>query len=75
MTVSGKAVGNMLASMGFNHTQRTKEEYILWLDSETRQRCHQLMKTHGTPYLEDTALKLNSKDCPECKELATAAGS
>jgi hypothetical protein len=44
-SVTDKRVGGMVASMGFRSTQRTKNGWILWLDSSTRRRCHQSTAT------------------------------
>ena len=64
LQVTEKAVGRMLASLGFRRTQRTNVGWVLWLDSITLHRCHQLEKTHGTntfrmrnlPFVQPTAL-------------------
>ena len=61
----------MLSSMGFRTTQRTNSGWILWLDSSTRERCHQLLKTHGKRYIQDWDFAQHSSTCPLCKALAT----
>ena len=75
LSVSDKAVGRMLSSMGFRSTQRTKTGWILWLDSDTRERCHQLLKTHGNTYIQDWDFAQHSTTCPLCKALATPGGT
>lgn len=75
LSVTDKAVGRMLSSMGFRSTQRTKIGWILWLDSSTLARCHQLLKTHGNRYIEDSDSAQHSTTCPSCKAFATPAGT
>jgi hypothetical protein len=75
LSVSDKAVGGMVSSMGFRSTQRTNYGWILWLDSDTRERCHQLLKTHGNRYIQDWDFAQHSTTCPLCKELAAPAGT
>jgi hypothetical protein len=73
--ITDKGVGRMLASMGFRSTQRTKIGWILWLDSSTLARCHQLMKTHGNRYVQDWDFAQHSIACPHCKALAAHSGT
>jgi hypothetical protein len=75
LTVTDKGVGRMLSSMGFRSTQRTKTGWILWLDSATRERCHQLLKTHGNRYVPDWDFALHSATCPSCKAFAAPSGT
>jgi hypothetical protein len=75
LSVTDKGVGRMLSSMGFRSTQRTKIGWILWLDSSTLARCHQLLKTHGNRYIQDWDFAQHSSTCPSCKEFATPAGT
>jgi hypothetical protein len=70
LTVTDKGVGRMLASLGFRSTQRTKNGWILWLDSSTLERCHQLMQTYGNRYVQDCDFVQHSTTCPSCKALA-----
>jgi hypothetical protein len=66
-SLTERAVGSMVTSLGFPNKQRTNQGWILWLDSLTRDRCHQLMKTHGNRYVRSTDLLEYSKDCPACQ--------
>ncbi len=75
LSVSDKAVGVMVSSMGFRSTQRTKTGWVLWLDSDTRERCHLLLKTHGNRYIQDWDFAQHSTTCPLCKALATPGGT
>jgi hypothetical protein len=70
LTVTDKGVGRMLASMGFRSTQRINAGWILWLDSSTLARCHQLMKSHGNRYVPDCDFAQHSTKCPSCKAFA-----
>jgi hypothetical protein len=70
LSVTDKGVGRMLASMGFRSKQRTKNGWILWLDSSTLERCHQLMKMHGNRYVPDWDLAQHSTTCSFCKACA-----
>ena len=73
LTVTDKAVGTMLSSMGFRSTHRTKVGWILWLDSATVTRCHQLMKSHDNRYVPDWDFAQHGSTCASCKEFATSA--
>jgi hypothetical protein len=73
VTVTDKGVGTMLSSMGFRSTQRTKVGWILWLDSATVTRCHQLMKSHDNRYEPDWDFAQHGSTCTLCKEFATPA--
>jgi hypothetical protein len=75
LTVTDKGVGRMLSSMGFRSTQRTKTGWILWLDSSTRERCHQLLETHGNRHVPDWDFMLHSATCPSCKAFAAPSGT
>jgi hypothetical protein len=68
--VTDKAVGRMLDSMGLRSTQRTKTGWILWLDSSTLARCHQLLKTHDNRYVPDWDFAQHSTTCSLCKAFA-----
>jgi hypothetical protein len=70
LSVTDKGVGRMLSSMGFRSTQRTKNGWILWLDSSAVARCHQLMKTFGNRYVLDWDFAKHSTKCSECKACA-----
>ena len=73
VTVIDKGVGTMLLSMGFRNTHRTKIGWILWLDSATVTRCHQLMKSHDNRYEPDWDFAQHGGTCASCKEFATSA--
>ncbi len=73
VTVTDKAVGTMLSSMGFRSTHRTKVGWILLLDSATVTRCHQLMKSHDNRYVPDWDFAQRGSTCASCKEFATSA--
>ena len=73
ITVTDKGIGTMLLSMGFRNTQRTKVGWILWLDSATVTRCHQLMKSHDNRYVPDWDFAQHGSTCASCKEFATSA--
>jgi hypothetical protein len=75
LTVTDKGVGRMVWSMGFRNAQRTKTGWILRLDSSTRERCHQLLKTHGNRYVPDWDFAQHSTTCPQCKAFAAASGT
>jgi hypothetical protein len=75
LSVTDKGVGRMLSSMGFRSTQRTKTGWILWLDSTTLARCHQLMKTHGNRYIQDWDFAQHSTTCSFCKAFAAHSGT
>jgi hypothetical protein len=70
LSVTDKGVGRMLSSMGFRSTQRTKNGWILWLDSSTVARCHQMLQTHGNRYVPDWDYAQHSTKCSECKACA-----
>ena len=53
LTVADKGVGSILPSMGFRSTKWTKSGWILWLNSATLERCHQLLKVHENRYVPD----------------------
>ena len=67
LTVTDKAVGTMLSSMGFRSTHRTKVGWILWLDSATVTRCHQLMKSHDNRYVPDWDLRSMEARAPHAR--------
>jgi hypothetical protein len=46
--LTDKAVGRMLASMGYRNTHRTNAGWVLRLDSGTMARCHYMNKTFDT---------------------------
>jgi hypothetical protein len=73
VTVTDKGVGTMLLSMGFRSTHRTKVGWILWFDSATVTRCHQLMKSHDNRYVPDWDFAQHGSKCASCKEFATPA--
>ena len=75
LIVSDKRVGTMLSSMGFRSTHRTKSGWILWLNSSTLGRCHQLLKTHGNRYVPDWDFAQHSTTCPLCKAFAAPSGT
>jgi hypothetical protein len=75
LTVTDKGVGTMLASMGFRSTQRTKVGWILWLDSSTLTRCHQLLQSHDNSYIPDWDFAQHSSTCASCKACATSSGT
>jgi len=73
ITVTDKGIGTMLLSMGFRSTHRTKVGWILWLDSGTVARCHQLLKSHDNRYVPDWDFAQHGSTCAACKEFATPA--
>jgi hypothetical protein len=75
LCVTDKGVGRMLSSMGFRSTLRTKSGWILWLDSSTLARCHQLMKTHDNRYVPGCDFAQRSATCPSCKACAAPSGT
>lgn len=75
VTVTDKGVGTMLLSIGFRSTHRTKVGWILWLDSVTVTRCHQLLKSHDNRYVPDWDFAQHGSTCASCKEFATPAGT
>jgi hypothetical protein len=42
----------MLSDLGFRSKQSTNQRWILWLDSSTRERSLQLVKTYGHTFRE-----------------------
>ena len=75
LSVTDKGVGRMLSCMGFRSTQRTKVGWILWLNSSTLGRCHQLMKTHDNRYIQDWDFAQRSTTCLSCKAFAASGTS
>jgi hypothetical protein len=75
LSVAARGVGSMLAAMGFRSTRRMKTGWILWLDSATVMRCHQLMKSHDNRYVPDWDFAQHGSTCASCKEFATPAGT
>jgi hypothetical protein len=75
LSVTDKGVGRMLSSMGFRRTQRINAGWILWLDSTSVARCHQLMRTHGNKYIQDWDSAQHSNTCPSCKVFAAPNGA
>jgi hypothetical protein len=73
--ITDKAVGAMLRAMGFRNTHRTNDGWILWLDASTRERCHQLLKTHGNRYIQHSDFVRYSAMCEICKRLASPQAS
>lgn len=70
LSVTEKAVGGMLASMGYRNKHRTNVGWILRLDSSTVARCHQLLKAYDNKYVQIAFTKF-SIACPFCRTLAT----
>lgn len=71
--VTDKAVGRMLASLGFRRTERTKIGWILRFDSTTLDRCHELVKTHGNKHIQDSEYANRAAKCAICKMYAATA--
>jgi hypothetical protein len=67
LAVTDKGVGTLLSSMGFRSTQRTKSGWILWLDTSTLKRCHELLKSHDNRYIPDWDFAKHSSTCSSCK--------
>jgi hypothetical protein len=66
--ISDKAAGSILAGMGLRNTKRTNRGWILFLNSETRERIHQLRETHGISHLTQADIDRFTRDCPECRK-------
>jgi hypothetical protein len=66
--ISDKAAGSILAGLGLRNTKRTNHGWILFLNSETRERVHQLHKTHGLSHLSQPEIAGYRKNCPECRK-------
>jgi hypothetical protein len=65
--LTDKAAGTLLMAMGFYHKQRTKNGWILWLDSSASDRCHQLVKTHGSGYISEADFESYVQSCAVCQ--------
>jgi len=65
VTMTDRAAGTMLSDLGFRNRQRTNHGWILWLDSATQTRVHQLVKTHDNRYLGAADLERCSTYCVE----------
>jgi len=70
-SVTDKAVGTMLSSLGYRSKQRTKHGWILQIDSSTVTRCHQLVLTHDNRYIPNVEFEQYSTTCPECRVFTT----
>jgi hypothetical protein len=66
--ISDKAAGRILAALGLRNTKRTNQGWILFLNSETRERIHQLRETHGISHLTQADIDRFTRDCPECRK-------
>lgn len=75
LTVTDKGAGSMLSAMGFHAKQRTNVGWILWFDSSTRERVHQLLKTYGNSYPEAADLKRYLRICSMCRTFVAARKS
>ncbi len=51
LRLTDKAVGRILASLGYRSTKRTNAGWWLLIDSVTVARCHQLCHTYGNKYV------------------------
>jgi hypothetical protein len=71
LSLTDKAVGRMLASMGYRSTQRTNAGWWLLMDSSTVARCHQLYKTYENSYVRAGDVARFSATCTLCQALAT----
>jgi hypothetical protein len=72
LSVTEKEVGRMLASLGYRSTQRTKVGWILWLNTSTVARCHQLFKTYDNKHIRSSASAAPYiTSCPKCRAFAT----
>jgi hypothetical protein len=65
--LSYKATGTLLSALGFRNRERTNQGWILWLDSPTVARIHQLAKTYDNEFLPDTKIL----GCSICDPAAT----
>jgi len=59
----------MLDSVGFHGTHRTGKDWILWMNSATQERAHQLLQAHGNRYVTDSDLERYAKNCPTCQSI------
>jgi hypothetical protein len=66
--VSDKGVGRILASLGLRNTKRTKQGWVLSMDSETHDRLHQLSETHGISHLAEAELESYARTCDACRK-------
>jgi hypothetical protein len=51
VTLTNKATGTSLTSLGLRERQRTNHGWILWLDSATVERIHQLVRTQDNEFI------------------------
>ena len=63
MTLTNKATGTSLSSLGLRDRRRTNRGWILWLNSATMERIHQLVKTHENEFIETREFE----GCPICQ--------
>jgi hypothetical protein len=71
LSLTDKAIGRMLASMGYRSTKRTNAGWWLLIDSATVARCHQLCQTYGNKYVPTSEFARRSDTCSLCQALAT----
>ena len=75
MRLTDKAVGRMLASLGYRSTKRTNAGWRLLIDSATVARCHQLCYTYGNKYVPTSEFARHSDTCSFCQALSTSTKS
>jgi hypothetical protein len=76
MTLTDKTAGAMLSDIGFRNRQRTNSGWILWLDSSTQARVHELVKTYDNRYIGPADVVRCSTIClasPDAVAPATAS--
>jgi hypothetical protein len=74
-TLTDKAAGTIVSSLGFRNKTRTKFGWILRLDSDTQKRAHQLLETHGIAHLQTEDIQRCAESCPMCQNLVSASNS
>jgi hypothetical protein len=75
LALTDKAAGTILSSLGFLSKSRTNQGWILWLDSDTQKRAHQLLQTHGIARLEPGTAESFAKRCSACQTIISPNGS
>lgn len=75
LTASEKSVGNILTSMGFRDRYRTNLGWVLVLGLATRDRIHQLLRTHGISGCNGADFESKAKNCDACRALAIGGKS
>jgi hypothetical protein len=75
LALTDKATGTILSTLGFKSKCRTNQGWILWFDSDTQKRAHQLLQTHGIARLEPGTAESFAKSCSACQTIISPNGS